>query len=416
MADNAQNTQLARRIWGRHPKRPSRFIFSTAKGLGLHLSPLSDKGRAAFAPLFKRFQGAPGRVAWWSGVATVNADGAYVFVGKDVGPAMLMALKDWAMGQMAEQPALAGLVDARVVDMDVPIKDDAALKAIQPDALESLGNRALWADFLVPTPALVADQVAMAVPGLRYWVWANADAADDDVPVLFQRIDQDPNRQRITLLAEQVGVGLDDPIGSGTAWMDEAGVMQLMGADLGRAHLAALAAFVQEHVGDHPALARLKDARVLTTGADATVVDTATLPQAWEGVPDVPAPHPLDAAAAVLSGLASGEDAWFWLTPGGPSGVAHLEASPVALDPKARAFLATCRAQGARVGGAPRVFGTVRRLSSGSLVFSTSAGSGEGFVEACKALAGQHPDLGDLSQARLIQLVDGRIAAAQSVA
>lgn len=374
--------RLSFRLWGRRPGRSWRFAFDPAEGL--LLEPPNEAGAVAFRAHVQAAATAGRRALTW-GVARVEDDGRIVFFGPRAGVEFLTTLASWVQARIDDIPALAALVDAGVAVDSPKLADDSAVLAAVPPADAIVRDPALWIDVLAPTPATVAHLLAPLRPGARVWAWVDPTARGEEVPVLIQSIADDPDHHRMDLLIS--GLVTQDDVGwSGVGKVLGDGRIELVGPDLGVAHLAAVARWVNGSVATHPGLARLAGLTLACTGDDGRIQAIIADPSLWSDIPVAPAPGTLAAAADELQALQPGEARLAWLTPAGA-------AEPfVALYAEVGALT---RGAAERIARFPDTFeaghsAAVARLPSGALLVSSLDDDDEGLVAALQALVARH--------------------------
>ncbi|MEL6343747.1 MAG: hypothetical protein AAFV53_11490 [Myxococcota bacterium] len=211
----------------------------------------------------------------------------------------------------------------------------------------------------------------------------------------------DPDMAKLNAAADQQVVPTGGRLLMGMANVTDEGRLQLGAPGVDRETLRSLASWVQHNASAHPALARLKGARMLSIRADGVVLDRFEDDGLWDGLASPPAPGSLAAESAALDGLSVGQNAWFWMSTAGP----QLLVTPVATDPRGQAFRLRLRPIRSAAGDAPALAGIVRPVTDG-LVLTTSDDIRHG-PEIARALLAAWP-VERLRGARLVQMADGR--------
>ncbi len=421
MADSdltRHEVRLSRRIYQRNIRRPCRFWFSAKQSPHLLIEGVSRQGRQAYISQIKKLKAAaaPGSKAIRGGLV-VNRDGRYVFFGPNLKPSFLKKLARYVSDNVERVPALAGLAYSSCATVAVDIRDDSSLKAVDASTLALHTDTGLWSAVLKPSISSTAALLASQEPGRRMWFWYWPDAPAGATALIVQPIEWDPNMDRLEqLIAVACPDGSLDTFTGVCVPVDD-GRLQLIAPRMVDEVLELLATWAKAHITDHPGLARLRDCELLVTDG-ARVVRVIKLPEQWTDFPTPTVPGTLSETAAVLAGLEAGQDAWFWQTAAGPEGAPFLTMLPVADDPNADHFNRRITGLNQRF---PRsngtISGTVRRRSSGGLLFTTSDALSDwsGQLSTLVARAAQaHPALQTLVGAKIVRLQGGKITAAQA--
>ena len=245
--------------------------------------------------------------------------------------------------------------------------------------------------------------------GERFWFWFSPDLPEEQARLVVSSLRTDPGMEGLQTAASAQAVPAGGRLSMGMGSVSADGRVQLGAPGLGGDELAALAGWAQRHADEHPALSRLKDARLLSTRPDGVVSASFEDAALWEGMLAPPAPGTLAFEAEALASLPAGQSSRYWMCADGP----RLVVVPLAVDPDGAVFQARVRAHQRAVGAAPVAGGVVRALS-GALALTTT-----GELETLAAIAAalvQTGQLGRLSGARLVQMAGGKFVRAQTLA
>jgi len=183
-----------------------------------------------------------------------------------------------------------------------------------------------------------------------------------------------------------------------------------------RAALAALAGWARAQAPAHAGLGRLSGAAFVARGDgdsdDVQVADAAL----WEGVPAVPAPLSLGAAARVVAELPVGESAWVWATRSDRTGQPFLGLIPPEAVAQKRTLGEALVHLTRRAGAAPGARGVLRRLPSGRLLLLCEPENIEEVKATVAAVMGRAPGLGVLREVTVAALEDGSIGELSALA
>ncbi len=244
--------------------------------------------------------------------------------------------------------------------------------------------------------------------GERFWFWFSPDLSTEAPRLLVTSLQADPGMEALTATTDAMTLPMGGRMSMGLASVNSDGRVQLGAPGLSATHLSALAEWVQHNADDHPALGRLKDARMMTIQPDGRVSDAFESADLWDGLTAPAAPGTLAGEAEVLASLPVGENARFWMCADGP----RMVIVPVSLDPKGDMFRSRIRAHQRAVGSAP-VFAGILRTTTAAVVLTTAAdlSGAAGIVESLLGTG----RAARLSGARIIRMKNGQFVEAVSL-
>jgi hypothetical protein len=255
---------------------------------------------------------------------------------------------------------------------------------------------------LEPSVAATAQILADRCPGEALWFWFSPEIPS----LLVYPVDWDPALEAMNQLQDKVTAGRPRASHAGRAIPLEDGRLQLVSSTFTAQTLPELAAWVRGHAEAHPGLGRLRDCELVRV-EQGVVKEIFSDPPLWDGVTMPTVPGTLEETQRELEALAAGESAWFWMTMS-PRGL-FLSISRVANDPDGAAFTDRMTGLAQRFPGDADLFGTVTRLPSGTLLFSTSGDAALG-SETLRRL-----ELAPLEGAVVVEVREGEIVGAMSV-
>jgi len=241
--------------------------------------------------------------------------------------------------------------------------------------------------------------------GDRSWFWFSPDSAE--LPLLLERFADPQGMARLLRRAGSLPLPPGARVCTGISVVSEDGEMQFGSPLFEDGMLSHLADWVHSHHGNHPGLAHLSGARFVRIDGGGKIQARFSDPALWKGLPRPARAGTLASAAALLSELSVGADAWIWLSEGTQVPIVLVE--PLEGDPKAERFgpqvLAGRRRSGRTDAG---VRGTVRRLLNGALLVST----GDDLSKIGPRLSDWLAALGEV---RLARIQDGEVSAGRRI-
>ncbi|MFT5682793.1 MAG: hypothetical protein ACI8RZ_003717 [Myxococcota bacterium] len=257
-----------------------------------------------------------------------------------------------------------------------------------------------------------AEILTQTPVGSRMWFWFCPDLPVDVPMLLLSSLERDPGMDKLNAAAGTLEFPLGGRLFMGLASVSVGGAIRLGAPGLTGDDLAALAGWVRAHLFGHPGLARLKGASFLDIQSDGRVAGIHDDAALWAGIPHVPVAGSIDGTAAVLDGLAEGEDAWFWMSELGGSGSPSAAAVRVEDDPMGRAFRGQVRA----IRGEGSAFsGVLRPLTEARMAMTTTGDLDTSERIVTTLLTANQETLRCLHGARLVRMSGGRFVAARTI-
>lgn len=259
-----------------------------------------------------------------------------------------------------------------------------------------------------PSIAALEQRLAGLQAGQRIWFWCGPETSAPHPPLLIHPLSQDPEMSRLQADILKIPRVSGAPEFLGLGSIDTSGTLQLGSAGVSKAALRSLALWTAENIAAHPGLARLRNTTMLKIdGNQVTAVHSDdTL---WAGIPELVLPGTMAHTARNLAALGNNEEAWFWMSAGGPDGHPFLALEPRTMSPAD--FSGTVRELLLRSpAGATGIKG-VARLVAGRLML-TSSDDIHGWQDILAAL--QPHGIPRLAAVGILRISGGRIQAAEA--
>ena len=261
----------------------------------------------------------------------------------------------------------------------------------------------------------LTKQLTTLFPGYRGCFWLSLEPKENQTAMVFSPSKNNVEQElaKLKKITSKLQLTTKHSDFHGLVGVNLEGTIQLSGRDLPNALIPIIADWVEQHIQQHPKLARLKDLEIATIDKNGKWSQKYAAARAWSQVSSEIVPGTIPDSLSILQNLSPLEEANFWMAQQSVDGLPFLMITTQKddsniTDLRNKVYYLRTHVQP----GSPVVWGTIIKMESGTLAWFSTAelDTATTILRAVFSQFGEkYPKLDVIQKSRFLRIKDGDV-------